>query len=45
MSQVPYACAVGSNMDATVCTYPDISHAVNIITRYVGHLARCIDKL
>lgn len=43
MSHVPYACAIGSNMHAMVCTCPDISHAVNIVN--MGHLAGYIDKL
>lgn len=35
MAQVPYASVVGSLMYAMVCTRPDISHAVNMISRYM----------
>lgn len=35
MAQVPYACAVGSLMYAMVCTRPDISQAVSIVSRYM----------
>ena len=43
MSHVPYASAVGSIMYAMVCTRPDISHAVSVVSRYIdrpgkGHL-------
>jgi len=37
MSHVPYASAVGSIMYAMVCTRPDISQAVNIVSRYMGN--------
>ena len=37
MSQVPYASAVGSLMYAMVCTHPDISHAVSVVSRYMGN--------
>ena len=36
MSQVPYSSAVGSLMYAMVCTRPDISHAVSVVSRYMG---------
>ena len=36
MSQVPYSSAVGSLMYAMVCTRPDISHAVGVVSRYMG---------
>ena len=37
MSHVPYASAVGSIMYAMVCTRPDSSHVVSVISRYMGH--------
>lgn len=35
MSRVPYASAVGSLMYAMICTRPDISHAVSVVSRYM----------
>ena len=35
MSKVPYASAVGSLMYAMVCTRPDISQAVGVVSRYM----------
>ena len=35
MLQVPYSNAVGSLIYAMVCTRPDISHAVGIVSRYM----------
>ena len=35
MSKVPYSNAMGSLMYAMVCTRPDISHAVGIVSRYM----------
>ena len=35
ISHVPYATAVGSIMYAMVCTRPDISHAVSVISQYM----------
>lgn len=35
MSKVPYASAVGSLMYAMVCTRPDISYAVGVVSRYM----------
>ena len=35
MSKVPYASAVGSLMYAMVCTRPDISQAISIVSRYM----------
>ena len=37
MSKVPYASAVGSLMYAMVCTRPDISHAVGVVSRYMNN--------
>ena len=34
MSQVPYASAVSNLMYAMVCTKPDLSHAVSMVTGY-----------
>ncbi|KAF2322037.1 hypothetical protein GH714_005933 [Hevea brasiliensis] len=36
MSSVPYSSAVGSIMYAMVCTRPDISHAVSVMSRYMA---------
>ena len=35
MTHVPYASAVGSLMYAMVCTRPDLSQAVSMISRYM----------
>ncbi|GKV43027.1 hypothetical protein SLEP1_g50368 [Rubroshorea leprosula] len=35
MARVPHASAVGSLMYAMVCTRPDISHAVSVVSRYM----------
>ena len=40
MSHVPYASAVGSIMYAMVCTSPDISQAVSIVSRYMGNTGK-----
>ena len=37
MSKVPYASAVGSLMYAMVCTRPDISHAMGVVSRYMNN--------
>ncbi|KAK2991311.1 hypothetical protein RJ640_024576 [Escallonia rubra] len=37
MSRVPYANAVGCLMYVMVCTRPDISHAVSMVSRYMGN--------
>ncbi len=36
MSYVPYASAVGSMMYAVVCTKPDVSHAVGVLSRFMS---------
>ena len=36
MSKVPYASAIGSLMYAMVCTRPDITHAVGVVSRFIG---------
>ena len=35
MAKVPYANVVGSLMYAMVCTIPDISQAVSVVSRYM----------
>ena len=40
MSKVPYANAVGCLMYLMVCTRPDISHAVSVISRYMADLGK-----
>lgn len=35
MAQIPYANAVGALMYAIVCTRPNISHAVSMVSRYM----------
>ena len=37
MSHVSYSSAVGSIMYAMVCTHPDISHAVSVVSRYMAN--------
>ncbi|KAK0573601.1 hypothetical protein LWI29_010645 [Acer saccharum] len=37
MARVPYASAIGSLMYAMVCTRPDISHAVGVMSRYMSN--------
>ncbi|GKV31446.1 hypothetical protein SLEP1_g40131 [Rubroshorea leprosula] len=40
MAHVPYASAIGSLMYAMVCTRPDISHAVSVVSRYMANLGK-----
>ena len=35
MSNVPYSSAVGSLMYAMVCTRPDLSHVMSVVSRYM----------
>ena len=35
MSVIPYSLAVGSLMYAMVCTHPNISHAVRVVSRFL----------
>ena len=35
MSRVPYTNAIGSLMYAMVCTRPDISHVVDVVSMYM----------
>ena len=37
MSRVPYANTVGYVMYAMVCTRPDISHAVGVVSKYMAN--------
>ena len=40
MMKVPYASVIGSLMYAVVCTTPDISQAVSMVSRYIHDLGR-----
>ncbi|GKD01224.1 retrovirus-related pol polyprotein from transposon TNT 1-94 [Tanacetum coccineum] len=40
MEKVPYANPVGSLMYAMICTRPDISHAVGMVSRYMHNLGK-----
>ena len=37
---IPYLCTVGSMMHTMVCTRPDISRAVSVVSRYMSRPAR-----
>ena len=37
MSRVPYSSAVGSLMYAMVCSRPDLSYAMSLVSRYMAH--------
>jgi len=37
MSEVPYVSAVGSLMYAMVCTRPDITQAVGVVSKYISN--------
>lgn len=37
MSRVPYSSAVGSLMCAMVCSRPDLSHALSVVSRYMAN--------
>jgi len=37
MSHVPYSSAVGSLMYALLCTRPDLSHVVSVLSRYMSN--------
>jgi len=37
MSRVPYSSAVGSLMYAMVCSRPDLSHALSVVSRYMAN--------
>ena len=40
MSKIPYSSAVGSFMYAMVCTRPDISHAVGVVSMYMNNIGK-----
>ena len=40
MSKVSYASAIGSLMYTTVCTRPDITHVVGVVSRYMSRLGK-----
>ena len=40
MSKVPYAYVVGSLMYAMVCTRPDITHAVKVVSQFLSNLGK-----
>jgi ATP-binding cassette subfamily B (MDR/TAP) protein 1 len=37
ISRVPYSSAVGSLMYAIVCSRPDLSHAMSLVSRYMAN--------
>ena len=37
MCEVAYALAIGSLMYAMVCTRPNITHAVGVVSKYMSH--------
>jgi len=37
MSRVPYSSAVGSLMYVMVCSRPDLSHALSVVSRYMAN--------
>jgi len=44
MSHVLYASAIESIMHAIVCTRPDISHTVSVVSRYMDNPEKVIGK-
>jgi len=40
MSHFPYSSAVGSLMHFMVCTRPDLSYAVSVVSRYMHNLGK-----
>ena len=40
MELVPYSSAVGSVMYVMICTRPDISHAVSLVSRFMANPGR-----
>jgi len=40
MSKVPYASAIGNLMYAMVCTRPDISHAMGVVSKYMNNVGK-----
>jgi len=45
ISHVPYSSVVGSLMYAVVCTRPDLSHAVSVVSRYMHNPSRAHWKI
>ena len=37
MSRVPYSSAVGSLMDAMICSHPYLSYVVSVVSRYMAN--------
>ena len=37
ISRVPYSSVVGSLMYAMVCSHPDLSHALSVVSRFVAN--------
>jgi len=37
MSRVPYSSAIGSLMYVMVCSHPDLSHALSVVSRYMAN--------
>jgi ATP-binding cassette subfamily B (MDR/TAP) protein 1 len=37
MSKVPYSSAVGSLMYTMVCSHPDLSYAMSLVSRYMSN--------
>ena len=40
MSRVPYSSVVGSLMYAMVCSRPDLSYAMSLVSRYMANLGK-----
>ena len=40
MSRVPYSSVVGSLIYAMVCSRPDLSYVVNVISKYMANLGK-----
>ena len=40
ISIIPYLSTVGSLMYAKVCTHPDISHAIGVVSRFLANLGK-----
>ena len=40
MSRVPYSSTVGSLMYVMVCSHPDLSHALSVVSRYMANLGK-----
>ena len=40
MSRVPYSSAVGYLMYAMICSHPDLSYVVSVVSRYMANLSK-----